>query len=187
MKSIVKSGLSAAALALTLTAAPAWAELKIGVVDYGKLNNESPQARAAYEVIRSEFVAREKELASQQQSLKVKEDKLSKDGPTMTPDQRSRAEKELRDGVRDFARKQGEFQDDFNARRNEESSRVQRVLNEEVRTYAKAQGFDLVLADATVAYVNGPLDITPAIMAALQARVLKPGTGTPAPAKPPAP
>ena len=42
---------------------------------------------------------------------------LQKDGTTMTPDQRARAEKDLRDGARDLARKQGEVQDDFNARR----------------------------------------------------------------------
>jgi len=34
-----------------------------------------------------------------QTSLKAKEDKLAKDGATMTADQRSKAEKELRDGT----------------------------------------------------------------------------------------
>src|SRR5438093_9949608 len=37
-------------------------------------------------------------------SLKAKQDKLQKDGATMTDEQRTRAEKELRDGARDFER-----------------------------------------------------------------------------------
>ena len=47
-------------------------------------------------------------------------------------------------------------------------SRLQRTLIEEVRTYAKAQGFDLVIADGVI-YSTPTLDITPAILAALQA------------------
>jgi Skp family chaperone for outer membrane proteins len=38
-----------------------------------------------------------------------------------------------------------------------------------VQTYAKAQSFDLVLADGVI-YFNNSMDITPAILTALQAR-----------------
>lgn len=183
MKSIVKSTLAAMVVALACAATPAWAEIKIGFVDYGKLMEESPQAKAALEAIRTEFAPRQRELQTQQATLKGKEDKLQKDGATMTPDQRSRAEKDLRDGARDFARKQGEVQDDFNARRNEETSRLQRALIEEVRTYAKAQNFDLIIADG-VLYSTPSLDITPAILSALQARAPKAAA---APASAPAP
>lgn len=185
MKSIVKSGMPGLALVLALLAAPAaWAEIKIGYVDYGRLGEESPQAKAALEVIRTEFNPRQRDLQNQQAALKTKQDKLEKDGATMTQDQRSRAEKDLRDGARELARKQGEVQDDFNARRNEEMSRLQRALIEEVRTYAKAQNFDLIIADGVI-YSTPSLDITPAILAALQARAPKPAAAAPA-AKPPA-
>jgi outer membrane protein len=98
----------------------------------------------------------------------------------MTQDQRAHADKELRDGARDFARKQSELQDDFNARKNEEMSRLQRILIEEVRTYAKAQGFDLVIADGVI-YSTPTLDITPAILTALQSHAGKAGSAPAAP------
>ncbi len=60
-------------------------------------------------------------------------------------------------------------------------SRLQRTLVEEVQTYAKAQNFDLVLAGDTALYVNTNLDITPAILTALQARK---GGAAPAASKP---
>jgi outer membrane protein len=148
---------------------PAWAaELKIGVVDYGRLVEESPQAKAALESIRNEFTPRQRELQNQQASVKAKEDKLQKDGATMTQDQRSNAEKDLRDSYRELQRKQSEVQDDFNARRNEEMSRLQKTLIEQVRQYAKAQNFDLVIADGVI-YTTPTIDITPAILAQLQA------------------
>src|SRR5215468_5395225 len=177
------------ALVGTLVASPAWAELKIGVVDYGRLVEESPQAKAALDSIRNEFTPRQRDLQTQQASLKAKEDKLQKDGATMSPDQRSTAERDLRDGYREFQRKQSEVQDDFNARRNEEMSRLQKTLIEQVRTYAKAQNFDLVIADGVI-YTTPTIDITPAILAQLQANpgaLARPKTTAPGPAATPPP
>jgi outer membrane protein len=171
------------AVAGTFAVTPAWAELKIGVVDYGKLMEESPQAKTVVEAIRTEFTPRQKDLQNQQQSLKSKEDRLQKDGATMTEDQRARTEKELRDSYRDLSRKQQEVQDDFNARRNEEMSRLQKTLIEEVRVYAKAQNFDLVIADGVI-YSTPTLDITPAILTALQSHAPT-GARTSAPAPKP--
>jgi outer membrane protein len=176
------------AVAGTLVAVPAWsAELKIGVVDYGRLVEESPQAKVALDSIRTEFTPRQRDLQNQQQTLKTKEDKLQKDAATMTQDQRTRAEKELRDSYRDLARRQSEVQDDFNARRNEEMSRLQKTLIEEVRVYAKAQNFDLIIADGVI-YSTPTLDITPAILTALQSHAGSPRPAAQTPAQPaPAP
>ena len=183
------------AVALLLVSAPAWADLKIGVVDYSKLMEDSPQAKAALEAIRTEFTPKQRDLQNQQQSLKTREDRLQKDSATMSQDQRAKTEKDLRDAYRDLQRRQTEIQDDFNARRNEETSRLQRTLIEEVRTYAKSQGFDLVVADGVI-YANTTLDITPQILTALQSHSGKSAASTavpgakpavPAAAPPPAP
>ena len=189
MKGVVSFIIIGLGAALLLVTAPARAEMKIAVVDYGKLMEESPQAKAVSDALKNEFTPRQRDLQAQQASVKSKEDRLQKDAATMTQEQRTRADKELRDGARDFARKQSELQDDFNARKNEEMSRLQRILIEEVRTYAKAQGFDLVIADGVI-YSTPTLDITPAILTALQARPgtrRGPGAGAPAANPPKAP
>ncbi len=115
-----------------------------------------------------------------QQSLKAREDKLTKDGATMTDDHRSREDKDIRDGERELQRKQSEAQDDFNARRNEELSTLQKSLIEQVRTFAKQQNFDLVMADGVI-WAAPAVDITPQVLSMLQAR------GTSKPAAPAAP
>jgi outer membrane protein len=182
-----KIGLAMVVLVGTLVASPAWAELKIGVVDYGRLVEESPQAKSALESIRTEFTPRQRDLQNQQASLKTKEDRLQKDGATMTPDQRSNSEKDLRDSYRELQRKQQEVQDDFNARRNEEMSRLQKTLIEQVRIYAKAQNFDLVIADGVI-YTTPTIDITPAILSQLQSAPVAKSAPAKAPAAPaPAP
>lgn len=157
------------AAVLLVAALPAAAEIKIGYVDYGRLVEESPQAKAALETIRTEFTPKQRELQTQQQTLKTREEKLQKDAATMSQDQRTRSEKELRDAYRDLQRKQSEVQDDFNAKRNEEMSRLQRTLIEEVRTFAKAQNFDLIVADGVI-YATPTVDVTAAVLTALQTR-----------------
>ena len=72
-------------VALLLAAAPACGGMKIAVVDYGKLMEESPQAKAVSDALRNEFTPRQRDLQAQQASVKSKEDRLQKDGATMTP------------------------------------------------------------------------------------------------------
>ena len=156
-------------VALAAAAAPAWADLKVGVVNYAKLMQESPQAKAAQDALRGEFAGKQKDLQSQQQALKAKEDSLQRDSATMSSDQRAQAERELRDGNRELSLKVQQYQDDFNARQNEELSKLQKTLVEEVQNFAQGQKFDLVLADGVI-FAAPVLDITPQVLSALQAR-----------------
>jgi len=168
-----------------LAALPAWAESKIAIVDFQRLGLESPQGKSMQEAMRAEFAPRQRTLQAQEQSLKAKQEKLQKDGATMSEDQRVRAEKELRDSARDLQRAEGEFNDDVTARRNEELSRLQRTLLEEVRGYAKSQNYDIVVSGEAVVYATSAYDITPAILAALESRGAAAGaSGAPKPATP---
>jgi outer membrane protein len=166
-------------------AAPAMAEVKVGVIDYARLLEDSPQAKVVSEALRAEFGPRYQQLVTQETALKASGEKLQKDIATMTPDQRTKAEKDIRDRARELERKKQEWQDDSNAKRNEEMSKLQRSLIGEVREYAKAQSFDIVIAEGVI-YATPTVDITAAVLTALQAKGPKPAAGaaTTAPAKP---
>ena len=152
----------------------AQADTKIGVINFSRLLQESPAGKVATETLRKEAEAKQAELSSMQAALKAKEERLTKDGATMSADQRTRAEKELRDGSRDLQAKTTEFQDDFNARQNELSNRVQGELITVVQGYAAAQKFDLVLAEGSIVYANNAMDITSAVLATLPAAASTP-------------
>ena len=177
-------------LAAVAFAMPAMAEIKIGVVDYARLFDESPQAKVVRDALQAEFGPRLQQLVTQDNALKARGDKLQKDVATMTPDQRSKAEKDMRDAARELDRKKQELQDDSNARRQEEMNKLQRSLIGEVREYAKAQNFDIVIAEGII-YATPTVDITAQVLAALNAKAPKPAAAAPAatpaaPAKPPA-
>ena len=186
MKRVVKTMMWGSAAAAMLAVAPVWAaDLKVAVVDFNRLVLESPQYKAVGDQLQNEFQPRVRELQNLQNTLKAREDKLQKDGATMTDDQRNREDKELSDGKREFQRKQTELQDDANARKNEELQSLQKSVAQEVEHYAKAQNYDLVLASG-ILYAAPTIDITTAVESALQAHA-KAAAGAPAPAAAPAP
>jgi len=145
------------------------AGLRIAVVNYGQLLQESPQAQSAVSALRAEFAPKQRSLQVEAAQLKAKEDTLKKNEATMTQDQRDAAELDLRERYQDLARKQTEIQDDVNTRRNELMSELQKTLQQVVQSYAKQQRYDLVLADGFI-YADQALDITPAILSALKSQ-----------------
>ncbi|HJS88399.1 MAG TPA: OmpH family outer membrane protein [Steroidobacteraceae bacterium] len=162
--------LALAMVAGALAAAPAHAAgLRIAVVNYGQLLQQSPQAKAAVASLRAEFAPKQRSLQVEANALKAKEDTLKKNEATMTQDQRDQAELDLRERYQDLARKQTEIQDDVNTRRNELMSQLQHTLVQVVQNYAKEQRYDLVLADGVI-YADTALDITPAILTALKSQ-----------------
>ena len=165
---VVMAGGLALALAGVAAAAPA-GSLKIAVVNYSQLIQNSPQAQSAVASLRAEFAPKQRNLQTQANALKAREDTLKKNEATMTQDQRDQAEVELRQQYQDLAREQSEIQDDVNTRRNELMSELQHQLQQIVQAYAKQQGYDLVLADGFI-YANTALDITPAILSALKSQ-----------------
>jgi len=184
LRKIFMGTLAAAAISV-----PAMAEIKVGVIDYARLLEQSPQAKAVQDSLKNEFGPRYQQLVTQEQALKTRADKLQKDGATMAADQREKEEKSIRDAARELERKKGEWNDDSNSKRNDEMNKLQRSLIGEVRDYAKAQNFDIVIAEGVI-YATPTVDITPAVLQALQARGAKPAaapaTGATPPAKPPA-
>jgi outer membrane protein len=172
---VAAPGAGAVLLALSLLsvgalAAPAHAAgLRIAVVNYGQLLQDSPQAKAAVASLRAEFAPKQRSLQAEADALKAKESTLKKNEATMTQDQRDQAELTLRERYQDLSRKQSEIQDDVNTRRNELMSQLQHTLVQVVQKYAKEQKFDLVLADGVI-YADPGLDITPAILTALKSQ-----------------
>lgn len=163
MLSVIVAGI---ALAAPLSAVSA--EIKIAIVNFPKLADESPQAKSMQAALEREFGARQRELLQGQTDLKAKESKLQRDGAVMAEAERSKAQKELVDGQRDLVRRQNEFKEDVELRRNEELGKLQRSLVQEVQNYAKSQSFDLVISMDTVIYRKDALDITSQVAAAMQ-------------------
>jgi outer membrane protein len=141
----------------------------VGVVNFGRLLEESPQAKAAQAALEAEFMPRQRDVAAQQKTLQEKADKLQKEAAVMSEADRLRSEREVRDLELNVNRRFKELQEDLNLRRNEEVGRMQRQLLQEVQAYARANGFQLVLSEGVLFAAEG-IDITPQVVAAIKAK-----------------
>jgi outer membrane protein len=177
------SAIGAFLLGAAMAAAPLAqaADLKIGYVNFGRLLDESPQAKSAQAALEGEFLPRQRDVAAQQKSLEEKRDKLKREAAVMSEADRTRTEREVRDLEVSLQRRFKELQEDLNLRRNEEVGRMQRALLMEVQAYAKANGYQLVVSEG-VLYAAEAMDITPQVVAALKSKAPAPA---PAPAAPP--
>ncbi|MGB5623756.1 MAG: OmpH family outer membrane protein [Gammaproteobacteria bacterium] len=144
---------------------------KIGVVNFGRLLDESPQAQASQRALQDEFAPRQRDLRGREEQLKSMEERLTQSEGFMSDDERQNLEREARDLQRELNRGKSEFGEDLSLRRNEELGKLQRMLIAEVQSLAQAQGFDIVLSEAVgVVYASTAVDLTDQILAALQAR-----------------
>jgi outer membrane protein len=169
-----------AALAAGLVQAQAQTEMKIGVVNFNRLMQDSPQGKATMEALKVEFAPKQQDLVKLQAALKAKADALEKNRATMTADQVTKAEKELRDGQRDLSQRNTDYNEDANTRQNEEMSKLEAVLVKEVQAYAQAQKFDLVMVSQGVVYSASNIDITPNVLAVLKVSSTAPAAPAPA-------
>ena len=174
-RQIVTCALIAAAALAGAPSAEAQA-LKVGFVNFGRLLEESPQAKAAQAALEGEFMPRQRDVAAQQKSLQEKSDKLQKEAAVMSEADRVRTEREVRDLELNVNRRFKELQEDLNLRRNEEVGKMQRALLQEVQAYAKANGYQLVVSDG-VLYAADGVDITPQLVAAIKSKA--PAAATP--------
>ena len=175
--------LSCALIAVAALAGAPAAEaqaLKIGFVNFGRLLEESPQAKAAQSALEAEFMPRQRDVAAQRKTLQEKADKLQKEAAVMSEADRVRTEREVRDLELNVNRRFNELQEDLNLRRNEEVGKMQRALLQEVQAYARANGYQLVVSEGVLFAAEG-IDITPQIVAAIKAKAPAAAATTPKP------
>lgn len=141
----------------------AHADLKIGVVNAIKILEGAPQAEAARKQLEKEFASRDRDLVARQKSIKEMEDKLARDGATMSEADAGKMERDIVSKRRDLKRDQDEFREDVNLRRNEEFGKIQKEIVLSIQEVAKEQGYDLVLGEGVI-YANDKTDITGAVL-----------------------
>jgi outer membrane protein len=173
-------GLATFAVALCAAgAASAQGNLKIGVINVGKLLENAPQSKVVSDKLQKEFEPRQAAIVAKRQKLQAAQESFQKDQAVMGEEERLNLERQIQNTQRDLQRDENEYLEDLNARRNEELGRLQREVLQRVQAYASAQKYDLVLADAI--YVSGAVDITQAVITALQSST--PPAAAPAPKK----
>jgi len=154
-----------AVLAMVPAVAQAQETFRIGFVNPDRVLREAQPAKLAQAKLESEFLKRERDVASQGEALKTASEKFEREAPTLSESQRATRQRALVDQDREFQRKRREFQEDLNARKNEELQQVYDRANRVVKQVAEAEKYDAILQEAI--YINPKHDITEKVIKAL--------------------
>jgi len=154
--------------ALIMTSQAVQAEIKIGVVNVPLLMANAPQAADAKKRLEKEFSPKDKQLVSQSKEIKQLEDKLARDGLTMTETEKRDLERDIIAKRRDVQRAQQEFKEDFSIRRNEELGKMQNRIIEAVKALAAEGNYDLLLTEGVI-YASPQVDVTDKVQEKLSA------------------
>ncbi|MES1925167.1 OmpH family outer membrane protein [Salinisphaera sp. T31B1] len=144
-------------------------ELKIGVVDLGRLINDSPQAERAKTNMASQFAERKNEIESQANTLRQDVERLKRDGSVMSEDGRDKLQASIRDRQRELQMQQSKYNDDVADAEQKEFDRMRSDIRSVIDNYAEEQGYDLILGDS-VLYADDAIDVTDEILAQLKQR-----------------
>jgi outer membrane protein len=154
--------------ALAMLASPVWAQgSRMAFVNVPKVLEQAPQAVAANKRLEKEFEPRNRALLKLRKELRGLEDRLQREGVTMSDAQLRKLESEIRSRKREIRRSQDDYQEDLNIRRNDELRRLQKRVYEAIVDLAKQEKYDLVVGDGVI-YADNSVDITDKVLKKLR-------------------
>lgn len=140
---------------------------KIGFVNAIVLLDKAPQTKAAKEKVEREFKARDNQLVNAQKELRREEEKLKRDGSTMSSADRQKLESKISRLKRELKRDLTDFREDFSIARNREMGKLQKRINEAIVKLAKDEKYDLIVGDSVI-YASDRIDITDKVIKILR-------------------
>ena len=146
-------------------------ELKIGFVSTERVFREAAPAVEALKRLEKEFAPREAEIKDVNEKAREIQQKLEKEGMTMSASERRSNETELGRLSRERQRLEREFREELNLRKNEELAAVLQRANKVIQDIAEKEKYDLILQEAV--YRSPRLDITDKVIEALSEKKKK--------------
>ena len=149
-------------LAAVVVAAPARAELKVGVVDMQRALNECEAGKKARDQVKAKFEKAQDQLKRQREDLDRLREDYDKKAVVLKEEERRNLEKDLENRSLEFKRKYEDFQRDLKRTDSELTAGIVDELYGLVRDYGEKHGYSFVLeaSNGALLYNDKATDIT---------------------------
>ena len=141
---------------------------KTGFINSKELLQNSPQAIAAQEALKSQFGEREQNLRKMAQSIQQMEETYKNDSAIMSQEQKQKAEENIIQNKRRFQFEQQSLKEDLQSKRRELLKGVEVEIRAVIQSYGTNNGFDFIFTDAGIAFASDAVDLTDEILLELQ-------------------
>ncbi|QGX38729.1 OmpH family outer membrane protein [Permianibacter aggregans] len=153
--------------AVLMMAGTAFAEAKIGVISFREVLAKAPQREAISEKLRKEFQDRIDGLKKMETDVRGQQEKLQRDGATMSAQQQTEAKRNIEKIIADAQLKEKALKEDLQRREAEEMRALETQIMQAVSLIASRDGYSLVVSKETTPYFQPAMDITNQVVAAI--------------------
>jgi outer membrane protein len=172
MKHVASFLAGALTLVTLLSAAPAAAEFKVGIVDLQRALNESSAGKRAKEQFKVEFDRMQGSLKGEKDRLdRLKED-LEKQSVVLKEEERKTKAEEFERKRRDLRRKLEDSDAELRKKDSELTGEILKELATVIQEIGERQGYTLILENSSsaVLYGNKTIDMTDEVIRTFDAR-----------------
>ena len=166
---LYKSFLSVLLCVLVFIPTYSYAEMKVGIVNLGRLLNEVPMYTEAREKIKKQFDPRARNLKTLEKEWNTLNDKYLKNEAVMSDSEKKSLVEKIQNIETKFRTGQEKLQVDLEQTQRSEFSKIEKIVNDAITEYAESNDFDIILrADGTTLYAKKYINITEDIISKLQ-------------------
>ncbi len=140
------------------TALAAAQEVKIGYVNTGRLESESPQAKRALAAMKQEFEPRERQIVELQKGIKADQDRFDKGKATIPAAELKTLGTSIANRMRESDQLVYAMQADIEQRRKERAAKLFEEASAVIKSIAEQGKYDLIVHEA--AFARTTVDIT---------------------------
>jgi outer membrane protein len=153
---------------LVATFSTAYADNKIGVVDFQKLTQSSGKLDNIRNELEKKFKSRRDELVKMEEKLKKDFEAFKRDSAVMSDAKKKEAQQKLIEAQQKFDKEGQAYQQDLSNAHNQAMQKLGKEVQQAVSKVAEADKFDLIVQKESVPYSNSKLDVTDKVLKALK-------------------
>ena len=150
------------AVVMGMAAVAGAADVRIAVIDFQRILDDSRAGKAAQETINQQGRQMEAELKAKGDALEQMKEQLQKDALVMSKETREEKEREFRIQINEFRESQQEFAKKAREMQMRAMGKIRQDIDTLAKAYAEEKGFTLMIEkqEAGVIYVPAQLDVT---------------------------
>jgi outer membrane protein len=145
------------------------AEIKIGYVDFSKIQQESKSGKDAIKTIEKMFKDKQTQLDQRQNELEKMMQELEKQSAVLSSDVRKQKEDKLQKEYKDLQRFKSDSEEELNKKKSEIAKQLYEEVAAILNKFGKEEGYTLILERSVVLYAPEAVDVTDKIIKAYDA------------------
>jgi outer membrane protein len=150
--------------------APSPTTLKIGVVDLQRIMQKSSQVAAIASQLEKRFKPRQQNILAARKALQDQAEKLNRNASVMREGDRTKLQNKIIADRANLQSSEISFQQEVNAAQTQETQKFMQKLRGILTQIAKSGSYTMIMIKQGIPYVDDKLDITDAVLTALEKR-----------------